>query len=245
MIRRVVVWGWVPAAPAAGLASEAMSPSSGVASTSWWVLAVLAVTVALLGGALVRRRAGGRRLRVGTATHSGNSQFDPALPRQYSPQNVGNDASARPWESVAAVERALGAAQNLNGPPVPEGFDTEAFLRDSKSHFVGLQAAWDRGDVPALRAMMTAPMLAEIQGQLAERERQGDAAASRSEVVMIDAQLLGVEEVEGGYVASVEFSGLVREGNDAGPNPFRELWSITRPKGGDGRWLVAGVQALH
>ena len=29
---------------------------------------------------------------------TGQSQLDPATPRGYSPKNVGNDASARPWE---------------------------------------------------------------------------------------------------------------------------------------------------
>ena len=59
------------------------------------------------------------------------------------------------------------------------------------------------------------------------------------------AQLLGLEEQDEGYLASVEFSGLIREDPSAGPNPFREIWNITRPKSGDAGWLVAGVQALQ
>jgi predicted lipid-binding transport protein (Tim44 family) len=46
-------------------------------------------------------------------------------------------------------------------------------------------------------------------------------------------------------MASVEFSGMIREDASAGPNPFREVWNITRPKSGSGGWLVAGVQALQ
>ena len=128
---------------------------------------------------------------------------------------------------------------------MPEGFDAEGFLQDSKANFVGLQAAWDQADIPTLRAMMTESMLSEIQGQLAERERTGGHADVRSEVIVIDAQLLGIEELADRYTASVEFSGLMREGRGAGPNPFRELWNITRLKTEDGRWQVAGVQALQ
>lgn len=62
---------------------------------------------------------------------------------------------------------------------------------------------------------------------------------------MLDAQLLGIEEVDGVYMASVEFSGLIREDASSGPNPFREVWNITRPQQGPGGWLVAGVQALQ
>lgn len=158
------------------------------------------------------------------------------VPRGYSPLNVGNDASARPWESVTPVPEVAS--------PGPHGFDAESFLQASKDHFVNLQDAWDRSDIPSLRAMMTEGMLAEIQSQLADRERSGG-GSNRTEVVMLEAQLLGLEERDEAFLASVEFSGLIREDVSAGPNPFREVWSIARPKKGDGDWLVAGVQALQ
>lgn len=163
-----------------------------------------------------------------------------SAPKGYSPGNVGNDASARPWESVA--DAPAPAADSPHG--AADGFDTEGFLQASKRNFISLQDAWDRSDIPSLRAMMTEHMLAEIQSQLAERERAG-AGANRTEVVMLDAQLLGLEDREDAYLASVEFSGLIREDPSAGPNPFRELWAIMRPKAGEAGWLVAGVQALQ
>ena len=46
-------------------------------------------------------------------------------------------------------------------------------------------------------------------------------------------------------MASVEFSGMIREEPAAGPSPFREVWNMTKPKAGNSGWLVAGVQALQ
>jgi predicted lipid-binding transport protein (Tim44 family) len=46
-------------------------------------------------------------------------------------------------------------------------------------------------------------------------------------------------------MASVEFSGMIREEPSAGPSPFREVWNMTKPKAGTSGWLVAGVQALQ
>jgi predicted lipid-binding transport protein (Tim44 family) len=46
------------------------------------------------------------------------------------------------------------------------------------------------------------------------------------------------------YLASVEFTGMIREDVNASPTPFREVWNMTKPKNGGG-WLVAGVQALQ
>jgi predicted lipid-binding transport protein (Tim44 family) len=136
----------------------------------------------------------------------------------------------------------------LSGTPswgVPVGFDVDGFIQASKTNFVNLQAAWDRADIPQLRSMMTDEMLAQIRVQLADRERQAPGAVNVTEVVMLEARLLGIEEAEREYMASIEFSGMVREDPSAGPNPFREVWNITRPKAGAEGWLVAGVQALQ
>ena len=179
-----------------------------------------------------------------------------ATPAAYSPANVGNDASARPWErnSMAFDSSAAGGTSGsmigsaLIGSQswgVPAGFDTEGFLSAAKANFVALQAAWDKSDINALRAMMTDTMLLEIQTQLAEREAHTGVPANQTDVLKIDAQLLGIEDLGEAYMASVEFNGMIREEPASAPNPFREVWNMTKPKNGQSGWLVAGVQALQ
>jgi predicted lipid-binding transport protein (Tim44 family) len=56
---------------------------------------------------------------------------------------------------------------------------------------------------------------------------------------------LGIEELAEGYMASVEFNGVIREEPTSEPSPFREVWNMTKPKNGNSGWLVAGVQALQ
>jgi predicted lipid-binding transport protein (Tim44 family) len=190
------------------------------------------------------------------AAPAGAGNVDSApVARQYNPEKVGNDASARPWEqnhqpaalssgsgSGVQIGSALAGSQNWG---VPEGFDTEGFLTAAKRNFVTLQSAWDRSDIASLRAMMTDEMLSEIRSQLSEREAQRPGQPNQTDVVMIDAQLLGIEDLGNDYMASVEFSGMIREDASAGPTPFREVWNMTKPKSGSSGWLVAGVQALQ
>ena len=213
----------------------------------WW-LAILGLV--LLAWLLSRWLGGGKK---GAAPQS----FADAVPPEavpplagYSAKNVGNDASARPWEQQvggfdAKIEPVLGDAPAVASPGTSgaPAFDVADFLEASKRHFIQLQAAWDRADIPTLRAMMTEEMLGQIQSQLAAHERQP--AAHSSEVVMLEAQLLGIEEQPAGHLVSVEFSGLIRDAAAAGPNPFREVWSIIRPRDGAEGWLVAGVQAMQ
>jgi predicted lipid-binding transport protein (Tim44 family) len=161
--------------------------------------------------------------------------FDANRPANESGSMIG---SAIPGSATAS---GVGGAQNWS---VPADFDTAGFLSAAKANFVSLQDAWDRSDIAALRVMMTDAMLEEIKTQLADRETHTGTQPNKTEVVMLDAQLLGIEDLGQGYMASVEFSGMVREEPTAGPSAFREVWNMTKSKGGGG-WLVAGVQALQ
>ena len=245
------------AAAVLGLAWLAHTLGFGEGFATFLLFALLGVVAIVVIGAIMRRRAGGAP--GGYAYQGAGAAPDtPAAPRQYNPDKVGNDASARPWErsSMAFDSGKVGnvkigsALEGKQDWGVPAGFDTEGFLAACKRNFVTLQDAWDRGDVNALRTMMTDEMLTEIRKQLADREAHpstgsGQSVPNRTEVQMLEAQLLGIEDLAGEYMASVEFSGMIREEPSSGPAPFREVWNMTKPKDGSSGWLVAGVQALQ
>lgn len=248
-------WGAMLGGLAAGLGLAWLANSLGFGEAFGnMLLILLLVGAAVVVFAMLRRRAGGARAGNTMAYQgAGAGAANPVTPPQYSPAKVGNDASARPWEGQTANFNAGGSGGSMIGSGlsgsqnwgVPAGFDIAGFSEAAKRNFISLQDAWDRSDIPALRAMMTDDMLAEIQNQLAERERTAPGQANKTEVVMLEAQLLGIEELDGEYMASVEFSGMIREDLSAGPSPFREVWNMTKPRDGRGGWLVAGVQALQ
>ena len=45
-------------------------------------------------------------------------------------------------------------------------------------------------------------------------------------------------------MASVRFSGLIREEVGAAAAPFNEMWILTKPVAGGGGWVIAGIQQL-
>jgi predicted lipid-binding transport protein (Tim44 family) len=250
-------WGAMLGGLAAGLGLAWLASSLGLGEGFGQILmfGLLALGIMMAVGWFMRKRANANPAVQSSPFAFQGAGNSPAVePKPYRPENVGNDASARPWErnsmafdaSKAAaggsmIGSGLGGSQSWG---VPAGFDTEGFLKAAKANFVTLQAAWDKSDVASLRAMMTDTMLLEIQSQLAERETHTGGSSNQTEVVMIEAHLLGIEELASEYMASVEFSGMIREEPSAGPSPFREVWNMTKPKNGGG-WLVAGVQALQ
>ena len=249
-------WGAMLGGLAAGLGLAWLAHSLGLGEGFGQILmfALLAMAAFAIFKMVMRARSGARSAPAaaspfafqGAGAGSPSPESAP-LPRGYSPNNVGNDASARPWEGSnmaggSMIGSALAGSQNWG---VPEGFDAAGFIEAAKRNFTTLQAAWDRSDVSTLRSMMTDEMLSEIRSQLAERETHRGDEPNHTEVLMIEAQLLGIEDLGEAYMASVEFSGMIREEPSAGPSPFREVWNMTKPKAGNTGWLVAGVQALQ
>lgn len=128
---------------------------------------------------------------------------------------------------------------------VPDGFDVDGFLSKAKENFVTMQDAWDRSDTSSLRQMMTDNMLTEIKAQIAERDAASTIGQmSMTEVVSLDAKLLGIEESMDGYLASIEFSGMIREESNTSPESFKEIWNMSRSKQDNGGWLLAGIQGF-
>lgn len=253
-------WGAMLGGLAAGLGLAWLAHSLGLGEAFGQVLlfGLLALVIMVVIGMVMRARNRGQG-GAGTLAYAG-AGASPAAARSYSPDKVGNDASARPWEQEATLRQAstapaggsmigsalgAGVLSGSQGWGIPADFDTAGFLAAAKRNFVTLQAAWDRADIPTLRSMMTDAMLAEIQAQLAERERLGGSQPNQTDVVMLDAQLLGIEDLGDAYLASVEFNGMIREEPSAGPSPFREVWNMSKAKDGRTGWLVAGVQALQ
>ena len=118
--------------------------------------------------------------------------------------------------------------------------DRAQVLEAARARFLGLQAAWDAGDVQALGHLTTPEMLQELLAVLTTRAT----GASRTDVVTLHAELLDVEELGAAWLASIEFSGLIRESTERGAVPFRELWMLAATKDGAPSWRLARQQAL-
>ena len=123
---------------------------------------------------------------------------------------------------------------------IPAGFDERTFLENAKQYFVNLQKAWDLGDLAALSEYTTPEMFATIQQDLAGRSD----SANQTDVLSIDAKLLGIETSEAHYFCSVQFSGMIREQSGAPASNFSEIWNLSKPVNGPGGWVLAGISQL-
>jgi predicted lipid-binding transport protein (Tim44 family) len=146
--------------------------------------------------------------------------------------------------AIPEVGSHLGSAhqpvnwQSGTAPAIPADFDSAGFLRHAKTNFLRMQAAWDKADTQDIREFTTPEMYAELKMQLTER----GASANHTDVVTLNAELLGVETVAEEHLASVQFDGMVKEDDNAMAEPFKEIWVLSKPVTGNSGWLLAGIQ---
>jgi predicted lipid-binding transport protein (Tim44 family) len=115
--------------------------------------------------------------------------------------------------------------------------DEAAFLTEAKRRFIELQAAHDRGDWEAIASLVTPELLADL------RRQGGQTPGEKTDIVLLEARLVDLTREDGHYVATVEFSGSLRESPDAPPQPFAEYWHLVKPEEGGG-WRLAGIQPI-
>jgi predicted lipid-binding transport protein (Tim44 family) len=113
-------------------------------------------------------------------------------------------------------------------------------LGTARQCFLDLQAAWDAADVEGMRRRTTPHMLDEL---LQELTLRGE-GPNRTDVVTLEASLLALEKWDGRFVASVQFSGMIRESAEFGAAPFKEVWMLTCHEDEATDWRLARQQAL-
>lgn len=124
---------------------------------------------------------------------------------------------------------------------IPADFDVAGFVRNAKVHYIRLQAANDAGNLDDIRAFTTPEMFAELKMDITERGK----AAQETDVLDIDAEVLEVVEEGDRYVASVRFTGHLREEKDGPVQTVDEVWHLVKPRDGKSGWLLAGIQPLQ
>lgn len=231
---------------AAGLGIAALLSSMGLGGAL-----LEALSSALLIGAvifavifLVRRfRGGAQRPATQTAMNQGNNTYRestpqmPATPAATPNQNTHFDA---PAAATATAASSTDQPAQVVDPSwfIPDDFEITNFLNNAKQQFRQIQELWDQGNPAALGDFLTSDLLKELTPEILARE-----GAQQTQIVLLNAELLGLEKVADGHLASVRYSGMLREDPQADAFSFEEVWNLYKADGAG--WLLAGIQQIN
>lgn len=222
---------------AAGLGLAALLSHFGLGGA----LADLLVIALIAGVAFFAIRFLMRGMRPNNATAAATSQAAQGMNRQSYEQQ--GRAQQNNVHNLFGGGAAAQPAANEHSEPVvgswfiPAGFDQQGFIEESKRQFVAVQKAWDDGDRDELRLRLTDDFYAEFEAQLSQRTEE-----NKTEVVILNADMLGIEKLSDGYLASVRFSGMIREDDAPEASGFEEVWNLYKQDGQG--WLLAGIQQM-
>ena len=237
-------WGAMLGGLAAGLGLAWLASSMGFGEElgQFMMFGLIALGIMMVVGYFMRRRASANNPESNTSPLAFQGAGATPPQQQHATQfNTNTDATTASTGSM--IGSAIGGFQpNWS---IPAGFDADGFVNKAKENFVVMQDAWDRSDTKSLRQLMTDNMLEEIKAQIAERDATASVGQmTKTEVITLEARLLGIEESVDGHLASVEFTGMIREDVGAQPESFKEVWNMSLSKTTNSGWLVAGIQAI-
>ncbi len=190
------------------------------------------------------------RRKMGNAAANNNAKngMQPAFARpalySFTPEfasRIEQPMQRNAFDTTPAAAAAGAAATGAAIWGVPADFDTVGFLRHSKTYFLRLQEAWDKADSNDICEFTTPEMFTELYMQLQKR----GASENHTDVVTLEAELLGIETLDNEYLASVRFTGMIKEDAANVAAPFAEVWNLSKPIAGQDGWILAGIEQVE
>lgn len=225
------------------------------------ILDMLLMAGIAIGGFMLIRAFMRKRAMSASAAQGSNSiqyagaggAYNPAPSAPAESQRAAYSPPAQPQANGRIVAPAIGSrladgnaspaqieAATLN-PRIPADFDVVPFERQAEAAFIRLQAANDAKDLNDIRDFTSPEMFAEISLQLKDR---GD-AVQRTEVVTLSVNVLEVGNENNRAIASVRYTGTIREDVGALPESFDEVWHVAKNLDDvNATWKLAGIQQL-
>lgn len=226
----------------AGTLLGSLLSGGGFSGGGFMDLLILGVLIYLGYRFLVRRRASSSAPSPAPAAAAGanGGMMQAPIPQsnytsQYAETPAENGTAQSAWGSLSN-----GTAPQPSGPQVPPGFDIDEFLEGAKLAYTRLQASWDKRDLNDIAQFTTPPVMEALREQLAQEPSSG-----RTEIILVNAQLLEVNEYGTEERAQVYFDVLLREDpQQSTPTNAREIWHFVRERSNNGMWKLDGIQQI-
>lgn len=216
---------------------------SGAGFSGGGLLDILLIGVLIFVGLklFARRRASAPSSAPAAAAGAAGGMMQTPMP-QPEPLRYADTAAANAPSAAQDAWSALGdgGTPQPQAPQVPAGFDADEFLRGAKLAYTRLQASWDKRDLNDIAQFTTPAVQEAIREQLSQEPQ-----SSRTEIMLINAQLLEVTEDGSTEHAQVYFDVLLREDPaQQTPTNAREIWHFVRDRQTAGMWKLDGIQQI-
>jgi predicted lipid-binding transport protein (Tim44 family) len=181
-----------------------------------------------------RRRAASSPNAAAAGAHGAGA----AAPQQPTMFSQASEAASAGWSRLQNQPAQQVASEA--GVSVPAGFDVDDFLRGAKVVYNRLQDSWDKRNLSDIGQFSSPAVMEELRRQFAE-----DPTPSTTQILMLKANLLGVEEGAGEQRAQVLFEASLRESKVGMAEEVREVWHFVRQMEGDTMWRLDGIQQVN
>ncbi len=147
------------------------------------------------------------------------------------------------WDYLSSHDRNNGQQSGtyVQGQPASPSFatDNNDFLRGAKMLAARYHEAWDNRDLEDLAPFITPAMQETLKLRI-----QYDPTPQTTELLLVDAKLLGMKTENGQEIATVQFDNLIRENSAKQPKNTHEVWVFVQPEDGSSTWRLDSIKPV-
>lgn len=208
----------------------------------WGIIAILGLLL-VIGLMMFRRRTPALNTPNGPAGFPNNS---PQQNNNFNIPNIKqNSATYVPGQytngsntNAAGQPQVSQPAQSPQIEKLPDGVETQYFIRQVKGMFLHIQSMNTPENVAEVEKYMTPELYSDVRETITGNDYVADFS-------QLDCRLLDATTENAKYIASVMFSGKVSEAPNSPAVDFSEIWHFIKPASdANAKWLVAGIQQV-
>lgn len=204
-------------------ATEAPTYNSMIRHLPWGVIAILFILL-ILGLCLFRNK----------------------IPANNRPEPITREMTREEIQQFVMTQQAK---QGYPSQPLPasftppnhtimqDGVEALYFLRQVKGMFLHIQSMNNAENITEIQKYMTPELYNQMYNEIKSN-------TSIADFQRLDCNLTDSSEDDNYYLASVKFNGLVSEEVNQPAVNFCEIWHFVKPKAGEQRWLIAGIEQV-
>lgn len=209
----------------------------------WGIIAILGLLL-VIGLMMFKRRAPALNTPNGAAGFPNNN---PQQNNNFNIPNIKQNSANYVPGQYTNGSNATGAQPQVNQPApqpqqmekLPDGVETQYFIRQVKGMFLHIQSMNTPENVAEVAKYMTPELYADVKETITSNDFVADFS-------QLDCRLLDATTENAKYIASVMFSGKVSESPNSPPVDFNEIWHFIKPASdANAKWLVAGIQQVN
>ena len=155
------------------------------------------------------------------------------------PRDADADKNSPVQEQEVSATQATGFNQDEVPFNLPEGFDQQAFIEGSLSHYRTVQESWNKGELDVIEEYVSPELFTAL-----SQQRSKLMVPPQTEIIDLNAEIVRADQAGDSAEISILFRGVCRDDLEKSQDGIFDIWHLQRDLSTEkADWGIVGIEA--